>query len=214
MGKFQYEAIRHLINASYKIAVETGTCFGESANTLSLYFDSVYTIEIKKELYEMTKNKLKDNTKINCIFGDSKVKILELADTLNNSDSNIVFWLDAHWSGDNTVNWDESWWKGYNLNTGYSDDPENTSGIPTAKQQVPLDDEIMNIYNNIHKECIIYIDDFDKIDKHTLKGLKNKAFKEENWTHLDFNVIFDKIKDRTLDIIISHEQCIIKLKAR
>lgn len=214
MGKFQYEAIRHLINPSYKIAVETGTCFGESATTLSHYFDTVYTIEIQKELYEMTKNKLKDNTKINFLHGDSKLKILELADTLNNSDSNILFWLDAHWSGDNTVNWAESRWKGYNLNTGYSDDPENNSVIPTAKQQVPLDDEIMNIYNNIQKECVIYIDDFDKIDQNTLKGLKNKAFKEENWTHLDFNVIFDKIKDRTLDIIITYEQCIIKLKAR
>jgi len=70
----------------------------------------------------------------------------------------------------------------------------------------------MNIYNHINKECLLYIDDFNKIDPITLKGLKNKSFINEDWSHLDFNFILEKIKDRIIYTNITNNQCIIKLK--
>ena len=151
------------------------------------------------------------NKNITCLHGDSQKKILELSEELNKDNSSILFWLDAHWSGDNSVNWGKSKWKGYKFDTGYIG-KVNENKIPTGEQQIPLEGEILNIYNNIKNECILYIDDFDKICPKTLKGLKNKCFIGEDWSHLDFNKLFKEINDRIIFKEIKNDQCILKLK--
>ena len=75
-----------------------------------------------------------------------------------------------------------------------------------------LKGEVSIIYQNIKNECVLYIDDFDKICPKTLKGLKNKCFVGEDWSHLDFNKIFQTIEDRLLYKEIRGHQCILKFK--
>lgn len=218
MGGFDIAKIKNLLNEKYKIAIETGTYIGNGTNTLSKYFEKIYTIEIDKTLFDNAKEKFKDNENIICLNGDSKEVILELSNNINNTSYNILFWLDAHWSGDNTVNWEKSKWKGMRLdnkivNTGYIGKNENNQ-IPYGQQQVPLEDEILNIYEHINNECILYIDDFDKICPVTLKGLKNKCFEGEDWSHLDFNKLFKIIDDRVIFKRIIGNQCILKFKEK
>lgn len=223
MGKFKFSRVQSLLDNTYKIAVETGTFKGEGTRILNYYFDKVYTIEIDEELYKkvLKKRFLKFNNKVKCILGNSAEVLLKIKDELNNDNGNILFWLDAHWSGDNKVDWENSSWKGYIegnkvVKTGYInyDNDNNNNTPPNSYQQVPLEEEIMNIYENINKECVLYIDDFNKIDPITLKGLKNKSFKNEDWSHLDFNIILEKIKDRIIYKNITNKQCIIKLRQK
>lgn len=210
MGGFDYRKIEHLLNEHYKIAVETGSFLGEGTEFLSYIFEKVYTIEIDENLFNNVTQKFKDIEKIVCLQGDSKEYIAKLSRDLSKLDSNVLFWLDAHWSGDDTVDWEQSIWKGYRINTGYSG--EKVIGVPTSYNQVPLEQEIINIYWNFKNECIILIDDFDKIDPNTLKGLKNKCFSGEDYSHLDFRKIFSYIDDRIVFKEITGNQCILKLK--
>jgi hypothetical protein len=173
MGIIQFDYLISLLDNKYKIAVETGTFKGDTTLLLSKYFERVYTIEIDNKLYNEVINRI-DNKNIKFYLGNSSDIISSISDELNLTDSKILFWLDAHWSGDDRVNWNDSLWKGYNTNTGYVDN--NIEDIPSSKNQVPLEEEIMNIYKYVKNECLLYIDDFDKIDKKTMKGLKNKCF--------------------------------------
>ena len=214
MGWFNYDIIKQYINDNYKIAVETGTFQGNGTRLLSQYFNTVYTIEIKENLYTKAQQYFANNPKIICLLGNSADIIPLIAYDVNNLQSNVFFWLDAHWSGDTKVDWKKSNWHGFGfpVDTGYIHDEKINNNIPSSRCQVPLEDEIYNIYKNIKNECVIYIDDFDKIDPVTLKGKKNKCFIGEDWSYLDFNYIFEKIKDRLDFKKIENEQCIIKLK--
>lgn len=211
MGKFSYNKIKNLINDSYKIAIESGTFLGQGTTTLIKYFNKVYTIEIEDTLFNNAKESFKYNKNIICLHGDSKKVISELSLDTDIKNEKILFWLDAHWSGDNSVDWNNSKWGGYNINTGYIG--EKINGLIPGINQVPLEEEIYQIYNNFRNECVIYIDDFDKIDPKTLKGLKNKCFKGEDYSHLDFNKIFNYIDDRIIFKEINNSQCILKFKS-
>lgn len=211
MGGFHWEKIKNVIDDNYTTVVETGTHKGIGTTLLSNHFEKIYTIEIDHRLFKFSEEKFKNNENIICLHGDSKEIIYKLTDELNESKNNIVFWLDAHWSGDNSVDWQNSKWKGYGFNTGYIGEATKEE-LPTGHQQVPLEGEILNIYQNIKNECVLYIDDFDKICPKTLKGLKNKCFVGEDWSHLDFNKIFQTIEDRLLYKEIRGHQCILKFK--
>lgn len=210
MGIFNYDKIKHLVNEEYKIAIETGTFIGIGTELLSKYFEQVYTIEIDYILYNKCKNKFINNKNITCLHGDSKKMLPDLLDDKKIKNENILFWLDAHWSGDDTVDWKNSYWKGYSINTGYSG--KKVNGIISGYDQVPLEEEIYQIYENVRSECVIYIDDFNKIDPITLKGFKNKCFQGEDYSHLDFNIIFNYINDRVIFKEITDKYCILKLR--
>ena len=213
MGHFIYALIENLINTDYKIAIESGTLAGHGASLLSEYFEKVYTIEIDENLFNIAKERLKNNKKVICLHGDSKIVLPKLLDDddINIQNENIVFWLDAHWSGDSSVDWEKSNWKGYNIDTGYVG--EKINKIVPGPNQVPLEEEIYQIYHNCRKECILYIDDFNKINLKTLKGLKNIGFVGEDYSHLDFNKIFNYIDDRIIYKNIDHNYCILKFKS-
>jgi hypothetical protein len=211
MSTFNYKEIKSLLDNNYKIAVETGTFIGKGTKILAKYFLKVYTIEINEKLYLDNFRRFKNKKNIKCLFGNSGNEISKLCDELNNLNTNILFWLDAHFSGDKNTDWEKSNWKGYKIDTGFISN-KSKNIIPTSKQQVPLEEEILTIYNNIKNECILYIDDFNKINPKTLKGLKDKSFKGEDWTHLDFNTIFETISDRIIYKKITDDQCIIKFK--
>jgi hypothetical protein len=135
-------------------------------------------------------------------MGDSKKVLKKIIPELKGK---TVFFLDAHWSGDKKVNWKDSNWKGYGVDTSYCGDESN------SENQVPLLEEIRLIFTLFEEECVIYVDDADKFGEDG-KGLKDKGFRGEDWSHLDLKSIKELISDRLVGFIIDKEQMVIKLK--
>lgn len=84
---------------NYNIFIETGTNKGETIFNLEKYFNKLYTIELKENLYNLCKNKYNGN-KINFICGDSIIELKNLLPTIN---ENTIFFLDAHYMTGNSA---------------------------------------------------------------------------------------------------------------
>ncbi len=200
--KFHMRSVTKYVNCrDYRVAVETGTLFGDSARKLNRHFPEVYTIEINRDLFEKAVKRLKKHTGIKVLLGDSRTVLEDLVQKIQGP---CLFYLDAHFSGDRSTDWKASRWKGYNVDTGCTGDR------PTAENQVPLFEEIRLIHDFVKSECVIYIDDIDKFDENGA-GLKDKGFKGEDWSHLNLNAIRSFLADRTNLWKIARRQLIIHL---
>jgi len=78
--------------------VETGTWKGDTIFEVEPYFENLYTIEIKEDLYNNVK-KLYNGNKINFILGDSSFELENVCKILKD---NTIFFLDGHFSAGNT----------------------------------------------------------------------------------------------------------------
>lgn len=178
-----------LPDVAFKYLVETGTLYGHTAIHASRLFDKVYTVELDEKLHKNAEKLKARFPNVEFVRGDSGVEVGKLVDKL---DSPAVFFLDAHWSGDNTVDWDGSQFGGFPTETshlGESGTPE-----PSSAEQVPLDKEINSILNSFPHEALIIIDDWQSI------GSKDYAFVGEDWTHLSKSQLIEQFKQcsRTL----------------
>lgn len=81
-----------------EIFVEGGTYMGGTAKDMSSIFKKVITIEMSDVMYDIAKKNLKDINTITILKGDTRKFFSDILD----SNDNILFWLDAHWSGGNT----------------------------------------------------------------------------------------------------------------
>ena len=84
----------------YDVFVETGTFRGVTTELASLHFKRVYTIELFRETFEKTRERLKHHLNIDFIYGDSAKELELLCPRINIP---AIFYLDAHYAGDNTV---------------------------------------------------------------------------------------------------------------
>ena len=114
-------------NLKLDVFIESGTYMGETCREAQKYFEKVFTIEKSEQMYEQAKINLADSCLIFLLKGDTRD---HLGPLLVNND-NILFWLDAHWSGGQTY--------------GESD-------------ECPLLEELGIIFTN-KKHCAILIDD-------------------------------------------------------
>jgi len=202
MGVFEFDRVKPYIDDRYRTVVETGTCLGYSTNNLAKAFSLVHTIELNQKLYENAVRNFNIYPHVMCHYGDSKEVLKTLVPQLSGQ---VIFFLDAHWSGDNSVDWKNSLWKGYGVETSYV-------GLePTPENQVPLLEEIRIIHSEYPEECIIYIDDADKFDRNG-KGISDKGFVGEDWSHLSLEHIKEVIKDRMIKFDLLENQLVIKLK--
>ncbi|MBK2340597.1 hypothetical protein IBE33_03605 [Francisella philomiragia] len=110
------------------VFVEGGTFKGGTAKQMSQYFSKVYTIEKSDVMYNEAEQNLKDISNITMLKGDTRE---HLKDILDNND-NILFWLDAHWSGGDTYG---------------------------EKDECPLIEELGIIFDYPNKNQVILIDD-------------------------------------------------------
>lgn len=78
--------------------VEGGTYRGDTALRLSKAFQTVYTIEKSHVMFEKAKNRLSASPNIRQFQGDTR----EHLPAIISENDNILFWLDAHWSGGDT----------------------------------------------------------------------------------------------------------------
>ncbi len=85
-------------NMRLDVFVEGGTYKGGTAKNMSDKFRKVYTIEKSNAMFDIAKENLKDISNVIMLKGDTRE---HLHNILENND-NLLFWLDAHWSGGDT----------------------------------------------------------------------------------------------------------------
>ena len=162
------------IPSDYNDVVETGTFLGQSTRQFCKSFEWVHTIELDEKLSKFAEEGVLKDGYYNAIFhtGDSAKVIQKIIQEYNLTlGRKVLFYLDAHWSGDESVTeykdgyiGPHTWIGNYTAHRGDDDNP-------SSLEQNPLEEEIMYIYDYFQSECIIVIDDFDKFVANTLCNL-------------------------------------------
>lgn len=81
--------------------IETGTLNGDTTEFLSSIFKKVITIEAFEPLYQKAEKRFIDKLNVQTLFGDSG-ELIEEAISQCPNDQPILFFLDAHFSGEGT----------------------------------------------------------------------------------------------------------------
>ncbi|MCL1889192.1 MAG: hypothetical protein FWF99_01635 [Desulfovibrionaceae bacterium] len=84
--------------------IETGTFFGATSKWAASEFQEVHTIELSEHIYNITKDDLSSWINIRRHLGNSKNILPEI---LKKIESNVLFWLDGHYSKGITAGADE-----------------------------------------------------------------------------------------------------------
>lgn len=169
-----------------RVFVETGTFQGKTAQQESRYFRDVYTIELNEKLYYANLGKFKKETpNVKPYLGDS-AEIMP--DVLKDIKEPCVIFLDAHWSGNNKVDWAKSKWEGYGVETSY----RGETWPPTAEQQCPLINEAAVIGNQFEYLCVLIIDDWDSV------GTQDRGFEGEDWSSITLERILNALGEERI----------------
>jgi len=111
------------------ILVETGTFYGDMIEAMKPHFNSLYSIELSRELYEEAQNRFRGEGKIELIHGNSGIR---LGDVISKIDKPALFWLDGHYSSGITAR---------------------------GEKDTPIYEELEHILNNPDNKHVIIIDD-------------------------------------------------------
>jgi len=87
-------------NYKLRVLVETGTYLGDMVEAMKADFDQVYSIELSKEFYEKATKRFKGVKNLALIHGDSGI---ELGNVMKRINQPALFWLDGHYSGNQTA---------------------------------------------------------------------------------------------------------------
>lgn len=125
------------------VLIETGTWGGETAKNGGAIFQDVYTVELEHDLFQRAANKLAFLPNVHTFEGHSPQFLKQI---LPHISGRILFWLDAHWCGDNTAR--------FGKNTPILDEllAIKESGIKTA---IILIDDI-RCFHNLPEEILGY----------------------------------------------------------
>ncbi len=87
-----------------KYFIESGTCRGDGVKmALEGSFEEIYSIELSPQLYRMCDHMFAKIPKVHILFGDSTNVMPELLKTI---DAPATFWLDGHYSWNQTARGD------------------------------------------------------------------------------------------------------------
>lgn len=78
-----------------RVLVETGTYMGDMVAAMKPYFDTIYSIELGKELFDRACERFSQDAHVELIHGDSGDKLREIMERLERP---AIFWLDGHYS--------------------------------------------------------------------------------------------------------------------
>lgn len=171
--------------------IETGTLFGHTTLHASHWVDNVVTIELSPDLHAQAADHLAHRPNITCIHGNSTDRLPQvIADHPGTS----LYFLDAHWSGDNSTSWEGSLFSGYPVDTTRIDDPTLSEG----ERQVPLKKELEQVVEGHVGRAMILIDDWGGV------GRQGFAFNGEDWSHLDGTVLLDWMKNHPRTVTAFH----------
>lgn len=91
--------IKHKGNKN--VFIETGTHIGNGiANALGVNFNTIHSIEIMEENYNIAKDRWKHFNNVTIYHGDTSQMVETLLNSLNESS---FFWLDAHFTVDSKI---------------------------------------------------------------------------------------------------------------
>ena len=174
------------------LAIETGTCRGNGARLLARSFERVVTIELSPTLHERANERFRKEglAHVKALCGNSAELIPSVVSGIPASET-IFFYLDAHWSGDRTVDWSQNRWKGYGLDTAHL----GGGPRPTGPQQVPLLEELIAINAHCRARAVILIDDMDKVPMEGQGGV-NMGFPGEDWSHISRDKVLSITSER------------------
>lgn len=82
------------------VLVETGTYMGDMIEAVIDHFEWIYSIELDTGLFDSAKRRFSGSPRVKLIHGDSGSQINTL---LTEVEVPILFWLDAHHSGEGTA---------------------------------------------------------------------------------------------------------------
>jgi hypothetical protein len=183
----------HRVGMPCDVAVETGTCLGESTEKLAREYGLVHTVELSEPLYHRAVRRFELLPHVHCHHGDSPEVLSRIVPEL---DGTVLFYLDAHYSGDAATEW--------LLFRGY--------GVDTARSKVPLLEELDVIVRLCRGPCVVYIDDMDKFDAEG-QGLRDQGFVGEDWTHLTVSALHDAVAPRLNRTLTFGDQLVFHLAA-
>lgn len=152
--------------------VETGTLFGHTTLHASYWFERILTIELSHELHAQATAHLAHRPNVRCLHGNSGDVLPGLIGELEGAS---LFFLDAHWSGDDSVNWDESRFSGYPVATARF----TATDLPETERQVPLMAELEAIALGHSGRAAVLIDDWGSL------GQRDHGFVGEDWSALE-----------------------------
>ena len=84
------------------VFVESGTGCGETTRNAAEIFNKVYSVELYEPLYKKAKEELASFKNVYLYFGDSTKVFSEILKTVDPREK-VLFWLDAHYSGEGTA---------------------------------------------------------------------------------------------------------------
>ncbi len=179
------------------VAIETGTCRGNGTRLLAKKFRRVITIELSAPLSRQARERLSSPEFSHVEFrtGNSGDELTRLLPGLTSTDT-LFFFLDAHWSGDSSVDWEKSKWQGYGLDTAHLGRGE----LPTGPEQCPLADELTAIAQHWRGKAYVLIDDTKNIPE-SGPGLRNNGFPGEDWSHLSRELLMQIVKERLVKAV-------------
>jgi len=161
--------------------IETGTLFGHTTLHASYWFPKVWTIELSAQLHALASHSLAHRANITCLQGNSGAVLPVLIPDLTGAS---LFYLDGHWSGDDSVAWDGSPFAGYPMPTARQPAPEMTpemtpeGAISETARQKPLMEELRAIAAHHRGPAAVLIDDWQ------LLGRSDDGFPGLDWTGL------------------------------
>lgn len=85
------------------VLVEGGTYEGGTAKQMSTFFKQVFTIEKSAIMHQKAQQNLADINNITLLLGDTREHLSSIIE----KNDNILFWLDAHYSGGDTYGVDD-----------------------------------------------------------------------------------------------------------
>lgn len=193
------------------LAVETGTCRGNGARLLAREFAKVVTIELSGELFGKAKQRFEKEGLGHVIArnGSSPELIPSIVREVPATET-VFFYLDAHWSGDRTVDWSQNRWKGYGLDTAHL----GKGARPSGPEQVPLLEELRAIHEHCRARAVVLIDDMDKVPMEGPGGV-NLGFPGEDWSHLSRDAVLAIVGPRLagMHILERPVQWLLELRA-
>ena len=82
------------------VFIETGSYYGDGIRAaLDCGFDKVYSIEITNKYFSHCSKRFENDLRVHLYYGDSAEILYNIIEKI---DSPITFWLDSHWSGNDT----------------------------------------------------------------------------------------------------------------
>lgn len=96
-----YYVLRTIRDNEATVFVESGTSHGDGTYAILPHVDEVHTIEAFEPCYDFSLNRFQNEDKVNIYFADSGKVLPEILPKLEGK--SVVFWLDAHYSGDGTA---------------------------------------------------------------------------------------------------------------